>query len=47
MIKQTNKQMSLEHFRIPKAPEEDGDWVLHATVSGGTPTYNWVKEETA
>lgn len=45
MIKQVDKQMSLEHFRIPKAPTEDGEYVLHATVSGGTPTYSWKTEE--
>lgn len=44
MINQTNKQMSLELFRIPKAPSTDGTYVLKATVSGGTPTYTWVEE---
>ena len=43
MIGQTNKQMHLELFRIPKAPTSpDGTYVLQATVSGGTPTYTWV-----
>lgn len=44
MISQTNKQMSLELFRIPKAPSTNGTYVLKATVSGGTPTYTWVEE---
>lgn len=44
MIKQASKQMSLEPFRIPKAPSENGTYVLKATVSGGTPTYTWVEE---
>lgn len=41
LIRQTNKQMSLELFRIPKAPTTDGTYTLKATVSGGTPTYIW------
>lgn len=41
MISQQNKQMSLELFRIPKAPTTDGTYTLKATVSGGTPTYIW------
>ena len=41
LIRQTNKQMSLEVFRIPKAPTTDGTYTLKATVSGGTPTYTW------
>lgn len=41
LIRQTNKQMSLELFRIPKAPTTDGTYTLKATVSGGTPTYVW------
>lgn len=41
LIRQTNKQMSLELFRIPKAPTTDGTYTLKATVSGGTPTYTW------
>lgn len=41
MISQQNKQMSLELFRIPKAPTTDGTYILKATVSGGTPTYTW------
>ena len=41
MISQQNKQMSLEVFRIPKAPTTDGTYILKATVSGGTPTYTW------
>lgn len=41
LIRQTNKQMSLEVFRIPKAPTTDGTYILKATVSGGTPTYTW------
>ena len=41
LIRQTNKQMSLEVFRIPKAPTIDGTYILKATVSGGTPTYIW------
>lgn len=41
MISQQNKQMSLEVFRIPKAPTTDGTYTLKATVSGGTPTYIW------
>ena len=46
MISQQNKQMSLELFRIPKAPTTDGTYILKATVSGGTPTYVWESEET-
>ena len=42
MIGQSNKQMHLELFRIPKAPTTDGTYVLQATVSSGTPTYTWV-----
>ncbi len=42
MIGQSNKQMHLELFRIPKAPTTDGTYTLQATVSGGTPTYTWV-----
>lgn len=45
LIRQTNKQMSLELFRIPKAPTTDGTYTLKATVSGGTPTYTWEAEE--
>lgn len=46
MISQQNNSMSLELFRIPKAPTSpDGTYVLKATVSGGTPTYSWVAEE--
>ena len=41
MIGQSNKQMHLELFRIPKAPTTDGTYTLKATVSGGTPTYTW------
>lgn len=41
MIGQSNKQMHLEPFRIPKAPTTDGTYVLKAAVSGGTPTYVW------
>lgn len=41
LIRQTNKQMSLELFRIPKAPTTDGTYTLKATVSSGTPTYIW------
>ena len=41
MISQQNNQMSLELFRIPKAPTTDGTYILKATVSGGTPTYIW------
>ena len=41
MISQQNKQMSLELFRIPKAPTTDGNYTLKAHVSGGTPTYTW------
>lgn len=41
MIKQTGTEMSLELFRIPKAPTTDGTYQLKATVSGGTPTYTW------
>lgn len=42
MIGQSNKQMHLELFRIPKAPTSpDGTYTLKATVSGGTPTYTW------
>jgi hypothetical protein len=41
MIGQSNKQMHLELFRIPKAPTMDGAYILKATVSGGTPTYTW------
>lgn len=41
MIGQSNKQMHLELFRIPKAPTADGTYTLKATVSGGTPTYTW------
>ena len=44
MISQTGTQMTLEHFRIPKAPTTDGTYTLKATVSGGTPTYTWVEE---
>lgn len=44
VIKQASKKMSLEPFRIPKAPSENGTYVLKATVSGGTPTYTWVEE---
>ena len=44
LIRQTNKQMSLEVFRIPKAPTTDGTYTLKATVSGGTPTYTWESE---
>lgn len=40
-IRQTNKQMHLELFKIPKAPTTDGTYVLKADVSGGTPTYVW------
>lgn len=43
-IKQTGSQMTLEPFRIPKAPTTDGTYVLKATVSGGTPTYTWEAE---
>lgn len=45
MISQQNKNMSLELFRIPKAPTTDGAYILKATVSGGTPTYTWEAEE--
>lgn len=45
MISQQNKNMSLELFRIPKAPTTDGVYTLKATVSGGTPTYTWEAEE--
>lgn len=44
MISQSNSQMTLEHFRIPKAPTTDGTYTLKATVSGGTPTYTWVDD---
>lgn len=43
-IKQVGTQMSLERFRIPKAPETDGTYTLKATVTSGTPTYTWVDE---
>lgn len=43
-IKQVGTQMLLEPFRIPKAPETDGTYVLKAMVTGGTPTYTWVDE---
>ena len=41
VVQQTGSQMSLVHFRIPKAPATDGTYTLKATVSGGTPTYTW------
>jgi hypothetical protein len=41
MINQSGSQMTLERFRIPKAPTTDGTYTLKATVSGGTPTYTW------
>lgn len=44
LIRQINKQMSLDLFRIPKAPTTDGTYTLKATVSGGTPTYTWEAE---
>lgn len=45
MISQQNNSMSLELFRIPKAPTSpDGTYTLKATVSGGTPTYTWESE---
>ena len=34
-------QMSLTRFRIPQAPAEDGEYILKATVSNGTPIYTW------
>ena len=44
-IKQVGTQMSLEPFRIPKAPTTpDGTYTLKATVSSGTVTYAWVDE---
>lgn len=45
MIQQTGTQMTLVLFRIPKAENlADGTYTLKATVSGGTPTYEWVAE---
>lgn len=44
LIRQTNKKMTLDLFRIPKAPTTDGTYTLKATVSGGTPTYTWEAE---
>ncbi len=45
MIQQTGTQMALVLFRIPKAENlADGTYTLKATVSGGTPTYEWVAE---
>ena len=41
LISQQNNTMSLELFRIPKAPSEDGTYQLKATVTSGTPTYFW------
>lgn len=41
MIHQVNKKMNLVPFRIPQAPAEDGEYILKATVSSGTPTYTW------
>lgn len=41
VISQQNNTMSLELFRIPKAPSEDGTYQLKATVTSGTPTYFW------
>lgn len=41
MINQRDRVMSLELFRIPKAPSTNGTYVLKAAVSGGTPTYTW------
>lgn len=43
-IKQVGTQMTLEPFRIPKAPTTDGTYTLRATVSGGVPTYTWEQE---
>lgn len=43
-IKQEGSQLSLELFRIPKAPTTDGNYTLKATVSGGVPTYTWESE---
>lgn len=45
MISQQNKNMSLELFRIPKAPTTDGVYTLKAHVSGGTPLYVWEADE--
>ena len=41
MTQVTGTQMSLIRFRIPQAPAEDGEYILKATVSNGTPTYTW------
>lgn len=46
LIQQTGHTMELVKFRIPKAPTADGTYTLKATVSGGTPTYTWVSDET-
>lgn len=43
-IKQEGSQLSLELFRIPKAPTTDGNYTLKATVTGGVPTYTWESE---
>ena len=41
VINQQDNTMSLELFRIPKAPSEDGTYQLKAIVTGGTPTCFW------
>ena len=43
-IKQEGSQLSLELFRIPKAPTTDGNYTLKASVTGGVPTYTWESE---